>query len=76
MQFRADYITGMHGSSFWKRQTQIADVIVEFGWTNPILIDAEGRIVAGHGRFAARKLRLDLVPVIILGHLTLARPTR
>jgi ParB-like chromosome segregation protein Spo0J len=46
-------------------------VIVEFGWTNPTLVDAEGRIVAGHGRLlAARKLRLDFVPVIILGHLT------
>lgn len=43
---------------------QIAASIVEFGWTNPILVNAEGGIVAGHGRLlAARKLGLDIVPV-------------
>jgi len=51
--------------------TQIAASIVEFGWTNPILVDAEGGIVAGHGRLlAARKLGLDTVPVVVLDHLT------
>jgi ParB-like chromosome segregation protein Spo0J len=46
---------------------QIAASIVEFGWTNPILVDAEGGIVAGHGRLlAARKLGLDTVPVVVL----------
>jgi len=50
---------------------QIAASIVEFGWTNPILVDAEGGIVAGHGRLlAARKLGLVTVPVVVLGHLT------
>jgi DNA modification methylase len=50
---------------------QIAASIVEFGWTNPILVDAEGGIVAGHGRLlAARKLGLDTVPVVVLDHLT------
>jgi hypothetical protein len=29
---------------------QIAASIREFGWTNPILVDAEGTIIAGHGR--------------------------
>jgi DNA modification methylase len=53
---------------------QIAASIVEFGWTNPILVDAEGGIVAGHGRLlAARKLGLDTVPVVVLGHLTPAQ---
>ena len=50
---------------------QIAASIVEFGWTNPVLIDANGTIVAGHGRvMAARKLKMDMVPCIRLGHLT------
>jgi DNA modification methylase len=53
---------------------QIAASIVEFGWTNPILVDAEGGIVAGHGRLlAARKLGLDMVPVVVLDHLTPAQ---
>jgi DNA modification methylase len=50
---------------------QIAGSIREFGFTNPILIDANGTIVAGHGRvMAARKLGLEKVPCIRLGHLT------
>jgi DNA modification methylase len=53
---------------------QIAASIVEFGWTNPILVDVDGGIVAGHGRLlAARKLGLDTVPVVILDHLTPAQ---
>jgi DNA modification methylase len=53
---------------------QIAASIVEFGWTNPILVDAEGGIVAGHGRLlAARKLGLDTVPVVVLAQLTPAQ---
>jgi ParB-like chromosome segregation protein Spo0J len=53
---------------------QIAASIVEFGWTNPILVDAEGGIVAGHGRLlAARKLGLESVPVLVLDHLTPAQ---
>lgn len=35
--------------------TQIVASIVEFGFTNPILIDSEGVIVAGHGRVMAAK---------------------
>jgi len=50
---------------------QIAASIREFGFTNPILIDAEGGIIAGHGRtMAARKLGLDEVPCIRLKNLS------
>ena len=50
---------------------QIAASIKEFGWTNPILVDGDNGIIAGHGRLmAARKLDMDKVPVIELSHLT------
>src|SRR5215213_7909066 len=50
---------------------QIAASIREFGWTNPILVDGENGIIAGHGRLmAARKLGLTSVPVIELAGLT------
>jgi ParB-like chromosome segregation protein Spo0J len=50
---------------------QIAGSIREFGFTNPVLIDANNGIIAGHGRvMAADKLGLDKVPCIRLGHLT------
>jgi ParB-like chromosome segregation protein Spo0J len=50
---------------------QVASSIKEFGFTNPILIDSGGGIIAGHGRLmAAKKLGLDEVPCIRLGHLT------
>ena len=50
---------------------QIAASIREFGFTNPVLIDAQGGIIAGHGRvLAARKLKLEQVPCIMLDHLT------
>ena len=53
---------------------QIARSIREFGFTNPVLIDKDGTIVAGHGRvMAARKLGLASVPCIRLGHLTPAQ---
>ena len=53
---------------------QIAGSIREFGFTNPVLIDGEGGIIAGHGRvMAARKLGLDNVPCIRLAHLTEAQ---
>lgn len=49
----------------------IAASIREFGWTNPVLIDAHSGIIAGHGRvLAARKLGLAEVPCIELAHLT------
>ena len=50
---------------------RIASSIKEFGWTNPIIIDGENCIVAGHGRtLAARKLGLEEVPCIELKNLT------
>ncbi len=53
---------------------KIAASIVEFGWTQPILIDGDSGIIAGHGRLAAaRKLELGEVPVIELGHLSPAQ---
>jgi len=53
---------------------QIAASIVEFGWTNPVLVGADGVIIAGHARLlAARKLGMTEVPVIVLAHLTAAQ---
>lgn len=50
---------------------QVAASIREFGFTNPVLIDGEGGIIAGHGRvMAARKLGLADVPCIRLAHLS------
>lgn len=50
---------------------QIAASIREFGFNNPVLIDGDNGIIAGHGRvLAARKLGMTLVPVIRLKHLT------
>ena len=50
---------------------KIAASIVEYGWTNPILVDGDNGIIAGHGRLAAaRKLALAEVPVIELAHLS------
>jgi len=53
---------------------QIAGSIQEFGFTNPVLIDAANGIIAGHGRvMAAQKLGLQSVPCIRLGHLSEAQ---
>lgn len=50
---------------------QIAGSIKEFGFNNPVLVDKDNSIIAGHGRvMAARKLGMDKVPVVILDHLT------
>jgi ParB-like chromosome segregation protein Spo0J len=50
---------------------QVAASIREFGFTNPVLIDGEGGIIAGHGRvMAARKLGMADVPCIRLAHLS------
>ena len=50
---------------------QIAASITEFGFTNPVLIDGDGGIIAGHGRvMAAKSLQLAEVPCVRLGHLT------
>ena len=48
--------------------------IKEFGWTNPILIDEEQGIIAGHGRLeAAKRLGMKEVPVLVLTGLTEAQ---
>ena len=50
---------------------QIAASIREFGWTNPVLIDGENGIIAGHGRvLAAHKLGETQVPTIELSHMS------
>jgi ParB-like chromosome segregation protein Spo0J len=50
---------------------QVAASIKEFGFTNPVLLDGDNGIIAGHGRvMAARKLGMDTVPCIELAHLT------
>ena len=50
---------------------QIAASIREFGFCNPVLIDAENTIIAGHGRvLAAGRMKLESVPCLRLTHLT------
>jgi DNA modification methylase len=61
----------MHGDA---QVDQIAASMVEFGWTNPVLVEEQGGILAGHGRLlAARKLGLAEVPVIRFEHLSEAQ---
>lgn len=53
---------------------QIASSIKEFGFTNPILIDDTGGVIAGHGRImGANLLKMDEVPTITLNGLTEAQ---
>lgn len=53
---------------------QIAASIREFGFTVPLLVDGEGELIAGEGRWrAAQRLGLAQVPVIALGHLSPAQ---
>src|SRR6185312_2941977 len=50
---------------------EIAGSIRTFGFANPVLVGEEGDIIAGHGRLAAaRQLKLESVPVVILSGLT------
>lgn len=57
-----------------KQIKQIAGSIRAVGWTYPILIDEDGNIIAGNGRFqAARELGLTEVPVMTLSGLTHAQ---
>ena len=57
-----------------KQLHQLAASIHEFGFNNPILIDPDNTIIAGHGRWeAAKLLALKTVPTIQLGHLTAAQ---
>lgn len=50
---------------------KIADSITEFGFTNPILIDGNNTLIAGHGRLmAAQMLEMESVPCIVLDKLS------
>ena len=50
---------------------QIASSIREFGFTNPVLLDGDGGVIAGHGRIlAARQLGMTEVPTITLDGLS------
>lgn len=50
---------------------KIAASMLEFGFTNPILVDSKDGIIAGHGRLmAAKEVGLAEVPVIVLDHLS------
>jgi DNA modification methylase len=53
------------------QRRQIAKSIRRFGFTNPVLIDDENRIIAGHGRVAAAKdIGIELVPCIRLSEMS------
>jgi DNA modification methylase len=57
-----------------KQIRQIADSIVAFGFTNPLLVTEDGELIAGEGRYkAAQLLGLAKVPVIVLAGLSLPR---
>jgi hypothetical protein len=54
-----------------KQVKQIAESLKEFGFVNPVIIDSDNKIIAGHGRLmAAKRLGLELVPTILVEHLT------
>ena len=45
----------------------VAASIREFGWQQPIVVDKDGVIIAGHTRYkAAKKLKCDTVPVVLV----------
>jgi ParB-like chromosome segregation protein Spo0J len=53
---------------------ELVAIIKRHGWTQPILADERGEIIAGHGRLlAAKRLRMAKVPVIVLKGLTAAQ---
>jgi hypothetical protein len=57
-----------------KQIQQLAQSIQTFGWTNPVLVDGAGTILAGHGRVeAARMLGMERVPCVRLEHMTEAQ---
>ena len=50
---------------------RLVNSLKEFGFTNPVLVDDTGNVIAGHGRIAAaKKIGLETVPTITLSHLT------
>jgi DNA modification methylase len=57
-----------------KQIKQIASSITEFGFCNPILVDDNNEIIAGHGRVeAAKLLQIETVPTVALSHMTPAQ---
>ena len=51
--------------------TQLVASIKEFGWTNPVLVDERGELIAGHGRvLAAEMAETEMIPTIVLAGLT------
>lgn len=57
-----------------KQLRQIADSILRFGFTNPVLVDADHEVIAGHGRLAAARIAgLKQVPVLRIDWLTEAQ---
>src|ERR1700742_1054102 len=58
-------------------QEQVAQIVAsiqEFGWTNPVLVDEEGRVIAGHGRIlAAMAMGLEEVPTLTVKGLSEAK---
>lgn len=57
-----------------KQIRQIAESIKTFGWMNPVLVDANDRIIAGHGRVeAAKLLGIPTVPILRIEDLSEAQ---
>src|ERR1700681_2369900 len=57
-----------------KQIRQIADSIIAFGFTTPVLVGEDGELLAGHGRYAAAKLLgLDKVPAVVVAGLSPAK---
>jgi ParB-like chromosome segregation protein Spo0J len=53
---------------------KVADSLKEYGWQQPIVVDAEGVIIVGHTRLlAAKKLGMTEVPVVVATNLTAAQ---
>lgn len=56
---------------------QIKASMLAFGFTNPLLVDEDGVLIAGHGRLeAATAIGMAQVPVIVLRHLSAAQRKR
>ena len=69
-----DRLRPYHGNARTHSESQVEQIaasITEFGFNNPVLVDSQDGIVAGHGRLlAALKLGLVQIPVVVLDHLT------
>ena len=54
--FRAQAQSAQRARSYRQAEAQIARSIIEFGFNDPVLIDGNDQIIAGHGRVEAAKL--------------------